>query len=683
MSIMTHETNIFRPPAVPLVVNDPYLSVWSMNDTLTDGWSKHWTGATQAMSGLIRIDNVSYRFMGDMTHHYGIEAPPMRQTSVKVLPTRTIYTFEIAGIRLKLTFLTPLLPHDLELLSRPTTYIEVAVEAIDGSVHDIAIYIDIAASWVVNIQEQRVVWGRHRLDDRDVLWMGSVEQDVLGKAGDNLRIDWGYLYTVALQSSTSYLGQDMVSRAHFVKTGTLPQQDRFDMPDAVDVRPPYPISAWCFDIGEVTEVGSVRQLLIAYDDQFSVEYMHRKLRPYWRRNGWGAADLIHAAINEYPEIKQRCEDYDIELIADLTQAGGVKYARLATLSFRQCLAAHKLVAEHDGTPRYFSKENFSNGCMGTVDVMYPASPFFLLLNPDLLEAQLTPILDYASSAQWKFPFAPHDVGRYPLANGQVYGGGEQSELNQMPVEECGNMLIQVAALCKTRNDVRYAAHYWVVLSQWAAYLLDKGFDPDNQLCTDDFAGHLAHNVNLSVKAILGVGAFAQLCEQRGLTDEAVKYRTHAEEMVDRWLHDADDGEHYRLTFDKPGTWSQKYNLVWDNLLGLGLFPDEVVEKEITYYKTKLNTYGLPLDNRSTYTKLDWSVWIASMSDKPDDFAVFIDPIYRWMNDTESRVPLTDWYFTDTGLKRAFQARPVVGGVFIRMLYDTVLWDKWRVRNQST
>lgn len=133
--------------------------------------------------------------------------------------------------------------------------------------------------------------------------------------------------------------------------------------------------------------------------------------------------------------------------------------------------------------------------MGTVNVTCPTSPFFLFFNPDILQAMLTPILEYAASARWKFPFAPHDIGRYPLANGQVYGGGENSDLNQMPVEECDNMLIMVTALCKVPSDTGYAHRYWDTLSTWANYLLDKGLDPENQLCTDHFAGHLAHNVD--------------------------------------------------------------------------------------------------------------------------------------------------------------------------------------------
>ncbi len=672
-------TTTLRPPAVPLVVNDPYLSLWSATDELTASWTTHWTGTKQAMSGMLRIDGQPYRFLGLMTRHYGVEVLPMQQISVEVLPTRTIYQFEAARLHLTLTFMTALLPYDLDLLSRPVTYLDVQIEATDGSAHQVDLYLDLSAEWVVNTDEQRVIWGRHRLDGRDLLWMGSTDQDILAKSGDDLRIDWGYLYTAAVGDAThsSALGSDTVTRPLFAQTGTLPTQDATDMPRPVDNRPPTPVVAWAFPLGSVDAQPVSRQLVIAYDDIFSVEYMYRKLRPYWRRNGMDAAGLVSAALADYASLRQRCEAFDDELMDDLRASGGEAYARLAALAFRQCIAAHKLVADLDGTPLFFSKENFSNGCMDTVDVTYPSSPFFLLFNPDLLAGQLTPILDYASSARWPFAYAPHDIGRYPIGNGQVYGGGEKSDLNQMPVEECGNMLLLVTALCQARSDVSYAERYWETLSQWANYLSEHGLDPENQLCTDDFAGHLAHNVNLSLKAILALGGFASLCQQRGLDEEAQRYRAQAETMARQWQDMADDGDHYRLTFDQPGTWSQKYNLVWDTLLGLNLFPAEVAQKEIAYYLRQQGRYGLPLDNRSAYTKLDWIVWAASLSQTDADFQAFIEPIFTWLNETESRVPLTDWYYTDSGLQAgSFQARSVVGGVFIKLLYDQQRWQKW-------
>ena len=667
-----------RPPAVPLIVNDPYLSVWSASDELTGSQTTHWTGAKQSLGGLIRIDGKVYRYMGTITKHYGFDAPAMTQVKLDVLPTRTIYQFEADNVRLILTFMTPSLPHNLEIMSRPVTYVEFQVESLDRATHDVDIYFDIGANLVINIPQQDVVWGRNRLSGSDVLWMGSREQDILGKSGDDLRIDWGYLYSTTAADVEAYsaLGDDVAIRRAFVATGTLPDSDDFDMPRSINERPPMPVSAWAFDLGAVQNSVS-RYLVLAYDDQFSVEYMHRKLRPYWRQNDMTAPQLLQSAVTDYAKLKKECEDYDADLMADLTSIGGEKYARLAALAFRQCIAAHKLVVDVDGTPLFFSKENFSNGCMGTVDITYPSSPFFLLLNPNLLEAQLTPILDYSMSPLWKLPFAPHDVGRYPIANGQVYGGGGETDFNQMPIEECGNMLIMLGALSMVGNNTDYAQKYWSLLQSWADYLVENGLDPENQLCTDDFAGHLAHNVNLSLKAIAGIASFAKMADLRGMEDEARQYFTSAQQMAQEWLTMAEDGDHYRLTFDKAGTWSQKYNLVWDKLLEFNLFPKEVAEKEIAYYKTKQAQYGLPLDNRNTYTKLDWIVWSASLSDKEDDFQTFINPVFTWLNETESRVALTDWYYTDTGKHQSFVARAVVGGVFIKMLYDADVWQKWR------
>jgi Domain of unknown function (DUF4965)/Domain of unknown function (DUF1793) len=368
-------------------------------------------------------------------------------------------------------------------------------------------------------------------------------------------------------------------------------------------------------------------------------------------------------------------------MGDLERVGGLEYARLAALAYRQSLAAQKLVADDKGEPLLFPKENFSNGCIGTVDVIYPAVPILLLLNSKLARASVEPVLDYASSGRWHFPFAPHDLGTYPLANGQVYGGREQTEKDQMPVEESGNMILLVAAISRTEGSPNLAVKHWPLLTQWADYLKQAGLDPANQLCTDDFAGHLAHNANLSLKAIEALGAYALLCDMTGKKGEAAATRETAQAFAKKWVSMADDGNHYRLAFDKPGTRSQKYNLVWDKLLDIKLFPAEVAEKEITFYLTKLNRFGLPLDNRKEYTKLDWEIWTATLAQSPADFHALVAPIYDWLNNTPSRVPLTDWYWTTDGKQAGFQARSVVGGVYIKMLGDPAMWKKWSRKAQ--
>ena len=272
------------------------------------------------------------------------------------------------------------------------------------------------------------------------------------------------------------------------------------------------------------------------------------------------------------------------------------------------------------------------------------------------------IFHYSESGKWTKPFAAHDLGTYPLANGQVYGG-------DMPVEESGNMLILTAAIAAVEGNADYAAKHWEVLTTWTDYLVEKGLDPENQLCTDDFAGHFAHNTNLSIKAILGVASYGRLAEMLGKKDVAEAYTTKARQMATEWERMANDGDHYRLTFDKPGTWSQKYNLVWDRLLGLDIFDSKIAEMEIPYYLAKQNIYGLPLDNRETYTKTDWIMWTAAMSSDKATFEKFISPVYKYANETVSRVPLSDWHHTDSGKFVGFKARSVIGGYWMKVLMD--------------
>ena len=664
------------PPATPLVACDPYFSIWSPADNLTDEDITHWTGKPHRLTSMVRIDGKPYRIMGTTPG----KAPAMKQTGLTVLPTRTIYTFEDAGIALTLTFMTALLPQDMDILSRPVTYLTYESRSTDGQKHEVQVYFDASAELTVNTPNQQVVWADEEMGGLVASKVGSKDQPILAKRGDDIRIDWGYLYVAAPKAAVSsrVFASRRAVQDGFVADGLTSVESVAKMPATADSI----CAAVTLKADTVSKKPVVRWLMVAYDDLYSIQYMKKNLRPYWRRNGWEAADLLKASAKDYKSLTKRCAAFDEELMADLTKAGGEKYAKLAALAYRQCFAAGKFVADTNGQPLQFCKENHSNGCIGTSDVFYPMAPQFLLFGPSVAKSFLVPFMNYVASERWKFPFAPHDLGQYPHANGQVYGGGERTEENQMPVEETGNLMILMAAVAQMEGNAKFAGLYWPQLEKWAEYLKAKGFDPENQLCTDDFAGHLAHNVNLSAKAICGLGAFGKLCEMRGDKAKAEEYSKIAKEFAARWVKEADAGDHFRLAFDKPDTWSQKYNLVWDRILGLGLFPDEVKQKEMAYYKRNQNKYGLPLDNRSLYTKLDWILWTATLTQNREDFETLVNPVFAFLNETPDRAPMGDWYYTNNARKQGFTARPVVGGVFIPMLYDKAVWQKYARRDKT-
>jgi len=657
-----------RPAAVPLVLSDPFFNVWSFADTLHGDATRHWTGQRQALVGMAVIDGALYRFCGlaDVVGaRGGVEPEPMTQLSLTVSAASTEYVFEAGGVELTVTFTSPVLPGDLHLLSRPLTYIRYAARGTDGRAHAVKIYTDITGEWCVNTPDEPVLWGLHGYKNAKSASLGTVSQQPLNSTGDDHRINWGYVH--------------LINPSDPVYCGTLEERYRFlrkkewfgcDCPESAkpQVSMDCPIIACESDFGEVT---GRRELFIAvaYDDVKSIEYFGEQFCGYWQKDGMTFAEMVESAVENADCIFAEAAKFDNSLYAEAALAGGRKYADLCALAYRQAVCAHKLIADSRGDAVFLSKENYSNGCIGTVDVSYPSIPLFLLCAPELVRGMMRPIFRFAASDAWKFPFAPHVVGQYPKANGQVYGreDGELVHEYQMPIEECGNMLVMAAASTAADGETGFIKENLPLLRQWAEYLSENGFDPENQLCTDDFAGHLAHNCNLSVKAIMGIACFGLLLQRLGDAAGAEEYLARAKGLAQRREAEAKDGCKYRLAFDKPGTWSLKYNIVWDKILGLRLFSDEVTALETAWYIENQNKYGVALDSRRAYTKTDWLVWAASLCENPADFEALIEPLWRFVNETPDRAPFTDWYDTVSGRLVGFRNRTVIGGVFIRML----------------
>jgi len=580
-----------------------------------------------------------------------------KQTNVKLNATQTSYSFDCGNVNLDVNFTSPLLMSDLDLLSRPVSYVTFKLKAKDGKKHNAEVYFGTSSDLAVNTPTQEVTAKASQSNGLSILRAGTTAQPVLKKTGDDVRIDWGYVYVAAPQKTGArqYITASDGAQQGFVTGKALPAVTTGKKLVLSTVVP------FSLNGGAVIE----KDLLIAYDDLYAVQYFGQNLRPWWNSKGDQTIEKqLKLADDQYASVMAKSAAFNVAYHSANVKAGGEHYAELLDLTYRQAIAAHKLVKTNDGEILFLSKENFSNGSINTVDITYPSAPLFLVYNPDLLKGMLNGIFYYSESGKWKKPFAAHDLGTYPQANGQTYG-------EDMPVEEAGNMVILTAAIAKVEGNAEYAKKHWATLTTWAEYLSKEGLDPANQLCTDDFAGHLARNANLSVKAIVALGSYGMLAEQLGQHETAVKYKTMSQEMAQKWLKMADDGDHYTLTFDNKGTWSQKYNMVWDKVLKLGIFPKEVYKKEIDFYLKKQNAFGLPLDSRKTYTKSDWIMWTATLADNQADFLKFIDPIYKYAIETPTRVPLSDWHETTDGKQVGFQARSVVAGYAIKLL-DTKL-----------
>lgn len=588
------------------------------------------------------------------------------QQKINFTATQTIYQFTAGGIKLDVKFTAPLLPDDLDLFSRPANYVTFSAQSADGKSHDVQLYFSVAGDMAVNTIDQDISWRREFTGDLELMRVGTTSQNILKRKGDDVRIDWGYLYLAAPfdKNSSSAIATSVSSVAAFATDGALTIED--------DGRKPRPAGdnpitlAKAFDLGSVSSSVEKRHVILAYDQIFAIEYFHQKLEPWWKRKGMTFKEMLDKSAHEYASVLERCNQFDQKLHQETLAAGGVKYSEMCQLVYRQSMAAHKLVEGPKGKPLFFSKENFSNGSIATVDITYPSAPLSLMYNPDLLKGMMIPILHYSQTGLYPHPFAAHDVGTYPVANGMTYG-------EPMPVEETGNMLVLAAAVARAEGHADFAKEYWDVFTTWSHYLKDNGLDPENQLCTDDFAGHLAHNANLSVKAIMGLASYGYLADKLGMKDTAVAYINLARKYAKEWEKMAADGDHYSLTFDKKGTWSQKYNLIWDKVLQLDIFPKEIAKKELKSYLPRQNKYGLPLDSRKTYTKADWIIWTATLADYNKTFETLSDFVYKYINETPTRVPVSDWYETTNAKQVGFQARSVVGGLFIKALDKK--WNK--------
>lgn len=672
--------NKLRAPAVPLVVINPDLSLWSFADKLTDDCVRHWSGSKNNLLGLIEVDNRLYRFMGvaysdNLYPETRFEA--MNQVACTITPMQTVYEFECEEIKLKLVFTSPLFTDDLDVLSRPVSYVDYEILSNDGKEH---------TTKLAFMMNSEVGGYNHITKDVKIIiesphgfTMGPGEDGLFDRTYDQEPAGCGYYRLYCADEGKGFVANaDRFFYTSYTGSGHSIDDLKLENPGVVTNTSGF-YAGWEkeYTLSPTQRIQSY--MCIGFDDIYAMEYFSQRVKLYCYRNGETFDDIFKKAFDEHDKIINKAASEGQKIIT-LAKSVSSEYADIISLAYRQVIAAHKLTWCDDQL-QFISKECASNGCVATVDITYPSMPMFLLLNPKLVEGMLNPIMRYALSNEWPYDFAPHDLGQYPKANRQVYGCRSEKTSKehledpnnrddfvyawQMPVEESGNMIICIAAMCKAMGDYSYAKKYYDTLTKWVDYLLKCGYDPEHQLCTDDFAGRLAHNCNLSIKSIVGIACFGHITEMLGM--DGKPYFDIAKMYARDWKTHADDGTHYRLAFDKEGSWSLKYNLIWDRLFGFGLFDDEIIDKEIANYKKQMTTYGVPLDNRKMWGKTDWQMWSAALRPGSDYEKMVIGAMHRFINESPSRVPFADWIECDTGKCKRFQSRSVQGGLFINLL----------------
>lgn len=364
------------------------------------------------------------------------------------------------------------------------------------------------------------------------------------------------------------------------------------------------------------------------------------------------------------------------------------YYSIVALSTRQIMGSYVLTLPPNGSsdasePLMFQKETSSDGNVNTVDVMCkyniqllelhklirsadPAMPFFLYANPRLLRYNLLPLLANQESGFYPNDYSMHDLGAsFPNATGHVEGNDEY-----MPVEESGNMIIMMYAYYKYSQDSSFLSDHYALLLQWSQYLIDYSLTPGVQLSTDDFAGQLVNQTNLAIKGIVGIAAMREIARAVSKPADQARFANISATYITQWESFAIDpsGKHTLLSYQWRSSYGLLYNIYPDLLLNLSIVPPSVYAMQSAWYPTISQVFGVPLDNRHSYTKSDWEMWTAATC-SPSTRKLFVTSLAYWLNETTTDKAFTDLYVTEghggypQDPQIEFIARPVAGGHF--------------------
>ncbi|KAH8887383.1 DUF1793-domain-containing protein [Thozetella sp. PMI_491] len=625
------------PPVVPLIVRNPYLSTWlgSARKAPWEEWPIFWTGSHIGFSAMASVPSAGkvYPLLGrpqdsiaSSHRKYNVTFPDYLGTHFDASTTNLTYSIPAPSLggtplRLTLSFLSPITPSSTLRQSVPAAYLTVIVE---GD-FDIDFYIDLNGEWVSGNRGNEIRWELLERDyselERDARAQTHIKTWKIARSNEELltewadHAEWGTLHFSGPSDASHQAGTSAILRQQFSNTGSLKNHVDTSFRRIMEEEPVFAFSK-SFKLGSSSASRSSKQedsiqftFALVQDPvvQFASARGLTYMRPFWASYFSSPDELIRYHYNDFETANVLAKNYSDTLAKDAFASGSQDYQDIAALSARQVLGATQFSGTPD-SPILFLKEISSNGNFQTVDVIFPAFPFFLYTNPRWLAYLLEPLLEHQLSGQYPNDYSMHDLGyHFPNATGHADGRDEY-----MPVEECGNMLIMGLALA---NAFRYdtdpaftsasadslanvvegsrvwpdhvdafgidagimtgpaAAKKWLSRSyklwkQWTGYLVRESLIPHNQLCTDDFAGWLANQTNLALKGIIGVKAMGEIAGIVGQADDAKYYEKVANEYIEKWQDYgvSRDQTHAKLAYTWYGSWTTIYNLYADSLL---------------------------------------------------------------------------------------------------------------------
>ncbi|KAL2268685.1 hypothetical protein VTJ83DRAFT_3531 [Remersonia thermophila] len=743
------------PNVLPLIVRNPYLSTWLYNARSApwESWPMFWTGAHVGFSVMASVPETAavYPLLGRPhdslpreNASYRIVYPEYLGVSFDASTTNLTYhitspsSSSTRSVGLTLSFLSPITPSSTFRQSIPAAYMTIFVE---GCL-DVHIYTDINGEWVTGNRDNHVRWDLRRPLHRGAgnstaprlkTWeVARLQEQLFTEFADHA--EWGTLFFSAPADAHHQSGVSAHLRQQFAKTGVLKNEVDGRFRRVMDEEPVFAFSKGFKLAGPNNSGGDCRgkkdsitfTFALVQDPvaQFASSKGLRWMKPLWRSHVTTTDELIAYHYADFHTAAVLAANYSDTLARDAFLSGSSEYQDIAALSARQVLGA----TQFSGTPDHpllFLKEISSDGNFQTVDVIFPAFPFFLYTNPRWLEYLLEPLLEHQLSGQYPNDYSMHDLGtHFPNATGHADGRDEY-----MPVEECGNMLIMALALAnalgydaepaftkvraavgetasmqrfvawpkcvdehgmdihprhgvgREEEAVQWLSRSYKLWSQWTGYLVRESLIPHNQLSTDDFAGWLANQTNLALKGIVGIRAMAEIADLVERNVEARQYRAIADQYIAKWQEYgiSRDETHAKLAYTWYGSWTTLYNLRTNGQKPTGsvgdgggshvkktpFIPDRIYQMQSNWYHAVLQRYGLPLDSRHLYAKSDWEFFAAAVTGQKTR-AEILTAVARWVNETVVDRPLTDLYNTegDGGFPGInFMARPVVGGHF--------------------